>query len=186
MKASILIIIGLFLSMHLRAQNPEPTPFITFKVGLHVMGSYGTDWRSYTEDNAIFFQPGLHGGLLFKDLFYVGMLGSKYCCFNYNDAYGFEQNILAAEVGVPIKKVLVGITIGYEDYDAPQRGGETAQYQFKSILIGLFADYRLMKNLSIPIRIAYSKDPQKYGYGPYWHFSFGFSGNILVKRNPFN
>ena len=166
--------------MQLKAQKPEAAQGITIKVGTHLMGSYGTDWRSYNEDNGIFLQPGLHAGVLYKDLLYVGMLGSKYCCFRYKDAYGFEHNILAAEVGIPIKKFMFGITIGKEDYDAPQDGMRTAQYRFKSILAGLFADYELIKNLSIPIRISFSGDPNGSVYRIYWHASIGLSGNISI------
>ena len=176
----ILMSIIFFINLiQVRSQDFTSTSKYTIKIGANVLASHGTDFWSL--HGKTFYQPGINVGIQYKDMFYIGIYGSKYMFMKYEYANSFERDIIAGEFAIPINKFLLGITVGQDNYDAPSYGEQMARYEFKSPFLGVFVDYKLLKQLSIPFRLAYSKDPNSDGLGEYWHLSLGITGNISVQ-----
>ncbi len=176
--ANKFLILALFIITIFPAfsQDSDKQPQFTVKVGAGVLASNGTDY--YDLKKSTYYQPAIHAGLKYKQMIYVGFYGSKYMIFKKDYAYGLDRHIIAGEVGIPLRKFLIGFTIGQDNYRAPHKGYQTAVYEFKSAFLGGFVDYRVWNYLSIPVRMAYSADSNYAGFGGYWHFSIGLSGNI--------
>jgi len=151
----IIVFINTLLLIKLYAQEPKSYPAITLKASFYISAIYGKDYRPYTLDNSIFFQPTFSGGIVVKNWIYLGLFISKYMWFVYDGAHGHERSVLGGEIGYPINgKYIIGLTIGKEKFYAPWVGMLPATYRYESPLYGLFFDYRIMKYLSIPLKIS--------------------------------
>lgn len=175
----------LFLSTlpisNLYPQKSGPHPVVTLKASLFYSAIHGVDFRSYDLDDSFFFQPAIGGGMVIKNRVYVGVLGSSYCCFKFDGAYGHKRTLIAGEFGYPIRgKHILGISIGQEDYIAPWLGFLPTEYKYQSILYGIIFDYRIHRFISIPVRVSITNDNSDYGIGTFWHFSLGISGNLPI------
>lgn len=41
----------------------------------------------------------------------------------------------------------------------------------------------IIRYISMPIKLAFTKDSEDYGFGTYWHFSIGLTGNLPIPLN---
>jgi len=163
------------------SQKSDPHPVVMLKASLFYSAIHGVDFRSYDLDDSFFFQPAIGGGIVIKNWVYVGVFGSRYCCFKFNGAYGHKRTIIATELGYPIwSKHILGISFGREDYIAPWLGFLPAEYKYQSILYGIIFDYRIHRFISIPVRVSITNDNSDYRIGTFWHFSLGISGNLPI------
>ncbi len=179
MKPIIPFLYLTFLPILSYSQENSSTPTITIKANMSISAIHGTYYE--TLRNSITYQHALGLGVVVKNWFYIGGFTSSYTWFREIPPITYYRDIRAIELGLPINnKHLAGIIYGKEEYTSSSQGGTQAFYLYDSPLYGIFFDYRICKFLSVPLKISTSNDGSDYGFGRYWHFSVGATGNLPV------